>query len=350
MNARKPRHFSPRRSCHLAIALSLVAFCTVSPGRAMGITITPTFDSSITNDPNAAAIEGAINAAIAVVETNISNPINVTIYFQEAIGEPVGQSVTGQGQLSYYDYYNALKAIDTAPGASSAQQTAFASLGAAPSGPSAVNPVNGYQFVQIAGPNMRALGVNVPPVIHASDGQVYDTVISLSMSHTYPPSANDGSNVGLQSVAAHEINESLGIGGNGSALVFVDPSAGIPIDPLDLYRYSAPGVRSFTTVQTTSPYAYFSIDGGNTVLTYFSQTSQGDYGDWLSNPIPAGYGPQVQDAYGYPGTNPALGVNELTALNVIGYNLVPEPSSFALLAAGIAGLGFDAWRKKYRRA
>ena len=28
----------------------------------------------------------------------------------------------------------------------------------------------------------------------------------------------------------------------------------------------------------------------------------------------------------------------------------PEPSSFALLAAGIAGLGFAAWRKKHRRA
>jgi hypothetical protein len=108
----------------------------------------------------------------------------------------------------------------------------------------------------------------------------------------------------------------------------------------DLYRYSAPGVRSFSIVDTTSPYAYFSINGGNTVLSYFNQTSGGsDYGDWLSDPIHAGYGPQVQDAFGYPGPNPALGVNELTALNVIGYNLVvPEPASVTLLALGMAFL------------
>ena len=33
----------------------------------------------------------------------------------------------------------------------------------------------------------------------------------------------------------------------------------------DLYRYTAPGVRSFSTTQTTSPYSYFSINGGTTV-------------------------------------------------------------------------------------
>ena len=360
MNARKTRHFSPRRSCHVAIALSLVALCAVSPGRAHagGLTITPTFDSSITSDPNAAAIEGAINAAIGVVQTGISNPINVTIYFQEMPNPGVpqlGESETGQGEPSYYEYYNLLKAVDTAPGASSAQQTAFASLGAAPSGPSSGNPVNGYANVLVNGPNLRALGYIVPPVIEASNGQVYDSVISLNTSRTYPPNANNGSNYGLQAVAAHEIDESLGIGGGGSNLgvesAFNGPG-GVPgpVGPLDLYRYSAPGVRSFSIVETTSPYAYFSINGGNTVLSYFNQTSTLDYADWLSNPRPAGYGPQVQDAFESPGTNAALGVNELTALNVIGYNLVPEPSSFALLAAGIAGLGFATWRKKYRRA
>ncbi len=98
-----------------------MALCAVSPGRAhaVGLTITPTFDSSITSDPNAAAIEGAINAAIGVVASDISTPMNVTIYFQELpFGDPaLGRNTTADGPLHYYDYYNALKAIDTAPGA-----------------------------------------------------------------------------------------------------------------------------------------------------------------------------------------------------------------------------------------
>ncbi len=140
-------------------------------------------------------------------------------------------------------------------------------------------------------------------------------------------------------MANHEIDEALGIGGTGSTIGGTGFFAS-GVGDLDLYRYTSVGVRSFSTAQTTSPYSYFSIDGGSTVLSYFNQTSGADYGDWLSNPIPAGFGPQVQDAFGGPGTDPALGVNELTAFNAIGYDLVaastPEPSSLLLLGSSLA--------------
>ena len=119
---------------------------------------------------------------------------------------------------------------------------------------------------------------------------------------------------------------------------------------LDLFRYSAPGVRSYSNTQSTSPLAYFSFDGGNTVVSYFNQTSGADFADWLSNPIPAGFGPQVQDAFGEPGTDPVLGPNELTAFNVIGYQVTaPEPSTFALAGLGLA-LGFAFVRRSRRAA
>ncbi|MGD0140099.1 MAG: NF038122 family metalloprotease [Tepidisphaeraceae bacterium] len=351
------RRFALPRIARGAYALvAMVALCAVSPGRAhANLTITPTFDSSITNDPNAAAIEGTINSAIGVLESDISTPITVSVYFQatpEDVEFDVFSNTTTQFWASYYDYYNALKAIDTAPGATSAQRTAFASLGAAPS-PTSGNPVTGWasdQSMMLTSANLRALGLPAPPPFEkASNGQLYDSIIDLDPTITYPPNPNTGSNYGLEATMLHELDEVLGIGGGGSQLSVsnaiyqtngVGPNPAFQVGPMDLYRYSAPGVRSFSLYYTASPYSYFSIDGGNTVLSYFNQYGDAtDYGDWLSDPFPAGYGPQVQDAIATPGANPTLGVNELTALNVIGYTLaVPEPASGTLLALGAAFL------------
>jgi hypothetical protein len=141
-------------------------------------------------------------------------------------------------------------------------------------------------------------------------------------------------NYGLQAVANHEIGEALGIGGTGSTLSGTGGSTIGPVGDLDLYRYSAPGVRSYTNTNSTSPLSYFSINGGTTVSSFFSQTDGADFGDRLSNPIPGGFSPQVQDAFGEPGTNPALGPNEITAFNAIGYDVVPAP---------LIGFGFPAF-------
>ena len=59
----------------------------------------------------------------------------------------------------------------------------------------------------------------------------------------------------------------------------------------------------------------------------------------------------MQDAFGTAGTNPTLGVNELTAFNAIGYGLlnpVPEPATFGLLGASLLALGVRLARKNSR--
>jgi hypothetical protein len=325
-------------------SVTLAVLAAVAPAQAQ-LTILPTFDPSITNDPNAAAIEGAINAAINAVETPFSNPITVKIYFSE-INSGLGQSETSLFGSSYFNYYNAIKANAS----SSAQLTALASLGAAP-GLGTGNPVTGNNTIDsmvLTTANGRALGYNTPGGVVAPDGNKYDSVISFNTSITAPPNPLNGGTYGLQAVAAHEIDEVLGVGGSGSTLGSGNDTNGF-IGEEDLYRYSSPGVRSFSTVQTTSPFSYYSIDGGQTVLSYFSQTSGADYADWLSNPIPAGFSPQVQDAFGEPNTNPALGPNELTALNVAGYDFkaVPEPSSVVLLGLGVTAVA--AFRLRRRR-
>ena len=71
----------------------------------------------------------------------------------------------------------------------------------------------------------------------------------------------------------------------------------------------------------------------------FSENQSGngsDFGDWATGPTP-----QVQDAFGTPGASINLGPNERTALDVIGYNLVPvpEPGIGALLLGGLTAIG-----------
>lgn len=57
------------------------------------------------------------------------------------------------------------------------------------------------------------------------------------------------------------------------------------------------------------------------------------------------------DAFGTPGATPALGPDEITAFNVIGYDLVqqqtvPEPGTLALLGTSLLGLA--ALRRRQR--
>jgi hypothetical protein len=319
------------------------------------LTINPTFDPSIAS---ATGAEGAIDAAISSVESSITSPNNITvsIYFTSTGSSGLGESFTSAVEPTYYQYYNAFKAVATQPN----QITALNSLGAAP-GPTSGNPVNGNPNMIITTAEGRNLGFNTPggilPNSNINDATcctgTYDSEIGLALGITYPPQPNNGSTYGLQAVANHEIDEALGIGGTGSILSQTSPLNG-PVGDLDLYRYNAPGSRSYSNNDPLQP--YFSINGGATVLSYFNQNNGGDYADWEScSGIPAGFGPQVQDACGEPGTNPALGPNEITAFNAIGYDttqVVPAPlighgvPAFLGLGVFLFGVKLWGWSKK----
>ena len=71
---------------------------------------------------------------------------------------------------------------------------------------------------------------------------------------------------------AHEFSEIMGrqvLDGDGSTFY----------EPLDLFHYSAPGVRDFSG--TTAGYA--SINGGQTNLDSFNTNPNGDFGDWAGS-------------------------------------------------------------------
>jgi hypothetical protein len=319
----RERHFRQCMVGVLAASLAAVFMGSGAPVNAQLI-ITPTFDASITSDSNAAAIQAAINGAIAVYQAAFTDPINVLIKFQ-SMNTGLGSSNTTLYKIGYSSFYAALTA--DAGGADDAS-----ALANTPGG--GTNPVTGSSTINVKTANLRALGVpgSFPPI------GGFDGIVGLNTHITDIGSSDTTGQYSLLAVIEHEIDEVLGLGSDvGGTGFFSDPAVE------DLFRFNFAGARTYTTAGDD---AYFSIDGGATQLARFNQNGGGDYGDWWSNngggnpgPVPA---PQVQDAFAFPGTHPVLGV-ELRALDVIGYNRnivasVPEPGSIALLVGlGVSG-------------
>src|SRR5437762_9300308 len=186
-----------------------------------GIIIHATFDSSITNNQNAAAIEAMINRAISIYESLFSDPITIEIRYRYSTTAPDGTPLP-QGTLSQSDsviysipwniYINALRADATTDN----DILANSSL-----------PGNALSAnIKPKGSNGRAIGLDTPPAMFANgtigNGGPYDGIVTLnstvSLQFTRPPNA--GNYDALRSTE-HEMDEVLGLGSfinNGSNL------------------------------------------------------------------------------------------------------------------------------------
>ena len=144
-------HWRKRHGPGCRLLVSWPVILTLSGGAlAQGqLVINAIFDSSITSDPNAADIESTINAVIALYEASFSDPITVTINFQE-ISSGLGQS------SSYYVpgvSYSTFRAMLAAAATTANDNTAVAHLPADTS-----NPVNGSTTIALNLAHGRALG------------------------------------------------------------------------------------------------------------------------------------------------------------------------------------------------
>ncbi len=283
----------------------------VSPA---GLTIVPTFDSTITSDSQAATIESTITAALAVYQRNFSNPVTVNITFKEE-GTGLGNSSFSGFFYSYSQYISAL----TTHATTADDSTALAHL---PN--TANNPANGSSQILICNPLGRALGLTASA---GQDGTVFLNTAIMNLSQA----TNDPNKYALFSVVSHEVDEVLAFGTalNGLANGARTPTGAI--QPEDLFRYDGSGNRSFNTTVTTT--CYFSLDG-ITDLAQYNQEQGGDFSDWYSF-----FGdeiPQVQDAYSLPGVTPVLGV-ELRALDAVGYSPTHPLAQFAIVASAGSG-------------
>lgn len=318
-------------------AIAGIATLVLSYGaasNALALVITPVFDDSLTSAPNADQIEQTIETALAYYNATFSNPVSLSIGFSVSgnLGHRIGESQTAYGFVNTADYLSWLQADAQANPTNKVLSTALANIA---SGNHASSLLVSTAALNAIGQTAWSGSLSVNPVSFGSGN--LDGVVTLNMNAPIAfgglPSTAQFS--GLM-VVEHEINEVLGIGGSGSQVgQSISPGA---IGPLDLYRYSAPGVASFTTDASTS--SYFSIDGGKTSVIGFNQLAGGDYGDFGNSK--GNCVKSVQSAFTCRGQIVYMGTKgaALTALESIGYDVypsVPEPATAELMALGLLG-------------
>ncbi len=195
---------------------SYSAAMTATTQPATGLTIEATFDSSITGDPNAAAIEAMINRAIAIYESLFSDPITIHILFRYSDtapnGDPFPPGVLSQSFFAPYDIpWNSFISALRADATTSNDNTANASL------PGSTFSTN----IVPSSANGRALGLNTPPAMCA-DGTIgnctigngpYDGIVTLNSAVPFSFSRPlISSTFDAQRAVEHEIDEVMGLG------------------------------------------------------------------------------------------------------------------------------------------
>jgi hypothetical protein len=354
-----------------AIALATAA---IAAGPASAA---PTFHFAFTQGTSLQAQQGFMAAARRwsdVLHDDVA--INLTVGFNPLAPNVLGQAESAQELYSYATFRQFLTAdktslADDAATGRLAPGNAFGMLlnrtSNNPHGAGSATPyldndgdANNTQ-VRITTAEARAAGLTTQSHTLAGCIGACDAFIQFNSNFSFDFDANDGIGANAYDfvgVAAHEIGHALGFI---SGVDILDNNAAPPnlfpdnaftyVSGLDLFRYSAPsaaqGVIDWTADNRDK---YFSIDGGATVGPRFSNGQQSGDGRQASH-WKDGLGIGLMDPTAGLGEVLAISQNDLLAMDVIGWDVspVPEPSSWAMLGAGMLLLGARA-RRPARRA
>jgi len=303
------------RANGVASAGSYSEVMTAATMAPTGLIIHASFDSSITNNQNAAAIQAMINRAIAFYESLFSDPITIQIRFRYATTAPDGTALPhGTAAQSWFVVYTIpwstfISAL-RADARTSNDNVANASL------PGSALSAN----IEPGSADGRALGFNTPPAMFANGnvgaGGPYDGIVTLNSLAPYQfTRPNNGNTLDAQRSTQHEMDEVIGLGSHLS-------SHNSNLRPQDLFSWSSPGVRNVST----SGMRYFSINGGVTNIVNFNQNPNQDLGDWISPSCPQPH-PYVQNAIGCVGQSSDISATSPEGINldVVGYDLQGSP-------------------------
>jgi len=287
-----------------------------------------TFDPSAASAP--AGFEAAIIYAASIFDAAFTN--NVTINIDVGWNEINGDAVTDSNspdRISASEFaqapkftYSAIQSALIANANSPVQQAADATL-------PAVDPSGGDTF-DVGRPEAKALGL-LPANAGAVDGWIGFTNFDF-INQSEPAGEKESWSFGTHTLpgprqydivaeAEHEISEVLGrVSDLGTQGEWYAHAFGV----LDLFRYSAPGVRELAPGPVHST-GYFSIDNGNTPLgNWNNHVATGDLADWGSGfGSGGGPGPNGNDAFNNesnPGVFNVLSESDLTVMNVLGWN------------------------------
>ena len=274
---------------------------TITSGGSSGLTFINSFTSAVSQQ---------YRNAVLAAEADLQSKIATTATFQVAFDfQPLngfsGTNTFSAAEVSYADLKAAL-----ASHATTADD--FAAVASLPS----ADPANEAGFAVSDG-LAQILG------LAPASGEIDDTVILNSkLPWTYGADA-----VG---VIEHEMTEGL-MGRIGGLGLTSEGNWG----PLDLFRYSSPGVRDYSGGADGRP-TYFSVDG-DTLLTQFHNAFKGgrfdgqDFGDWDGTRGDA-FGP------GGAGSPGQLTATDLRVLDVLGWTLTASGTPLATTTPPISAV------------
>jgi hypothetical protein len=259
------------------------------------------YDSTVTSQSAAfqAQFKAAVNAAVGFLDHAFTENVTAYVTMQWA---PLTSLVAHNNFFTrFYDYTTVVNALKTS-GHSADDAAGYGTLPAS-------DPAGSGNTWVLTDPQAIALGLYsaTPPAVTVT--------LNSNDLFTFDPDnrAVSGEHDAVGAIE-HEISE--GVFGRFAS---VGSSAGLGVGkytPLDLFRYSAPGVRDFSTNTAD----YFSING-NQLLTEFNINSVngGDIGDWY---------PSIRgDSFGdnYTGTVTAITPTDLRELDVLGWTRAAAP-------------------------